>query len=41
MACDDPQLLQQWMANWQDLIEFEVFPVNTSTEAVAAISPRL
>jgi len=26
MECDDPQLLQQWMGNWQDLIDFDVIP---------------
>jgi len=41
MECADPQLLSQWMASWSDLVEFEVVPVNTSAEAVAAITPRL
>jgi len=41
MECDDPQLLQQWMGNWQDLIDFDVIPVRTSAEAAAAIAPRL
>jgi len=41
MECDDPRLLDQWMAEWQDLVEFEVIPVRTSAEAAAAIAPRL
>ncbi len=41
MECDDPALLEQWMAAWADLVEFEVMPVVTSAEAVAAIAPRL
>ena len=41
MECDDPRLLDQWMAQWQDLVEFEVIPVHTSAEAAAAIAPRL
>ncbi len=41
MECDDPKLLQEWMANWQDLIEFEVVAVRTSADAAAAIGPRL
>jgi uncharacterized protein DUF3303 len=41
MECDDPQLLEQWMANWRDLIEFEVTPVQTSADATAAINSRL
>ena len=41
MECENPQLLTAWMARWEDLIEFEVIPVVTSAEAVAAITPRL
>jgi hypothetical protein len=36
MACDDPSLLAEWMARWEDLMEFEVIPVVTSAEAAAA-----
>lgn len=32
MACDDPRLLAEWIANWQDIVEFEVAPVLTSGE---------
>ncbi|MBS1709839.1 MAG: DUF3303 family protein [Armatimonadetes bacterium] len=38
MACDDPSLLQSWMANWEDLVEFEVVPVVTSAEAASTVS---
>ena len=41
MQCDDPALLQEWMAQWADLVEFEIQPVLSSDEAVAAIAPRL
>lgn len=41
MECDDPSLVAQWTAHWEDLIEFEVIPVVTSAEAVAAVAPRL
>jgi hypothetical protein len=41
MECDDPSLLEQWMALWEDLTEFEVIPVMTSAEAVATVAPRL
>jgi hypothetical protein len=41
MECDDPELLQPWIARWQDLVEFEVVPVITSKEAAEAISPQL
>jgi hypothetical protein len=35
MQTADPALLEQWMANWRDLVDFEVRPVVTSAEAVA------
>jgi len=35
MECDDRRLLDEWMASWRDLVEFEVFPVITSAEASA------
>jgi hypothetical protein len=41
MECDDPNLLEQWMAAWRDLVDFEVIPVLTSAEASAALAPRL
>lgn len=41
MRCDDRALLDQWMANWADLMEFEVIPVLTSAEVVEGIAPRL
>jgi len=41
MECDDAALLEQWTANWSDLVEFEIVPVMTSADAVAAIAPQL
>jgi hypothetical protein len=41
MACDDRRLLDQWMAHWNDITDFEVIPVVTSAEASAAIASRL
>lgn len=41
MECDDPALLTQWTARWEDLGAFEIIPVMTSAEAVAAVAPRL
>jgi hypothetical protein len=35
MHCDDPSLLESWMAAWSDLVTFEVHPVITSAEAAA------
>lgn len=41
MECEHPELLEQWMAQWRDVVDFEVAPVMTSAEAAAAIAPRL
>jgi hypothetical protein len=35
MECDRAELLDQWMANWNDIVDFEVVPVITSAEAAA------
>ena len=41
MECDDARLLQQWVAAWSDLIDFEIVPVVPSAETRAAIEPLL
>ena len=41
MECDERRLLDEWLANWEDLVDFEVIPVLTSAEAAAAVAPRL
>jgi hypothetical protein len=41
MECEDRRLLDQWIARWSDLVDFEVIPVITSAQAVERISPRL
>ena len=41
MATDDRKLLDEWMAKWEDLVEFEVYPVMTSAEAAQKIAPHL
>ena len=41
MECDDRRLLDEWMQNWSDITAFEVIPVITSAEALAAVAPRL
>jgi hypothetical protein len=38
MECDDRSLLDQWIAAWSDLVEFDVVPVVTSPEAAAAVT---
>jgi Protein of unknown function (DUF3303) len=41
MECDDPRLLQQWVVQWQELIEFEFVPVIPSKETGETIAPLL
>lgn len=41
MECDEPRLVYEWIANWQDIVDFEVIPAMTSAEAAAAVAPRL
>jgi hypothetical protein len=41
METGDPSLLDQWMANWSDIVEFEVHPVITSKEAAEKTAPFL
>ena len=40
MECDDRRLLDEWMAAWRDLIDFEVVSVITSAEAAERVAPR-
>lgn len=37
MECADRALLDEWMAAWSDLVEFEVIPVLTSADAAAQV----
>jgi Protein of unknown function (DUF3303) len=39
METGDRALLDQWMAAWSDLVEFEVHPVIVSAEAAARVLP--
>lgn len=41
MECEDVALLQQWVANWQDLVEFEIVPVLDGEDTAEAIKPML
>ncbi|MGH1364118.1 MAG: DUF3303 domain-containing protein [Calditrichia bacterium] len=38
MECADESLLHEWIANWEDLVSFEVVPVITSAQAASGIS---
>jgi hypothetical protein len=41
METADRKHLDEWIAKWTDLVEFEVYPVISSKEAAERISPRL
>ncbi len=41
METDDRKLLDEWMAKWADLAEFEVYSVITSREAADRVAPLL
>ena len=38
METHDRSLLDRWMANWSDLVDFEVYPVLTSAEAAKRVA---
>ncbi|MFA6469473.1 MAG: DUF3303 family protein [Bacteroidota bacterium] len=41
METEDFTLFSQWTDQWKDIVEFEIIPVRTSAEAMAAIAPTL
>jgi len=41
METPDRALLDQWIASWSDIVDFEVHEVMPSKEAVEIIAPRL
>jgi uncharacterized protein DUF3303 len=41
MECDDRALIDEWIAQWSDIVDFEVLPVMTSAEAATTVAPRL
>ena len=40
METADRALLEDWMRNWADLVEFEVHPVMTSQEAAERVASK-
>ncbi len=40
MECEERRLLDEWIAQWSDLVDFEIISVITSAEAVERLSPR-
>ena len=41
MEAEERKDLDEWILNWNDLVEFEVYPVISSNEAAERISARL
>ncbi len=41
MESADRRLLDEWMAQWADLVDFEVMPVLSSAEVQARLGPRM
>ena len=41
METHDRSLLDEWVAHWNDLVDFEVHAVLTSKDAMEKIAPRL
>ncbi len=40
METNDVKLFDEWIANWNDLMDFEIIPVITSAEAKVKIATR-
>ncbi len=41
METSDPKLMFEWIANWSDIVEFEVVPVLSSADAVRTMRSKL
>jgi hypothetical protein len=41
METDDRRLLDEWIARWSDIVDFEIYPVMSSQEAAEQVAPRL
>jgi len=39
--CDDPRMIQRWVLQWNDLIEFEIIPVVPSKETAEVVTLSL
>ena len=40
METSDPELLEQWIENWSDLVDFELVPVMSSDDAMRAVESK-
>jgi hypothetical protein len=41
MEATERELLDEWMANWRDLVDFEVYPVISSADAAQRVKTSL
>jgi Protein of unknown function (DUF3303) len=41
MEAEERELIDRWIANWSDLVDFEVYPVITSQQAADRVAPLL
>lgn len=41
METADPRLMAEWIGNWNDIVDFEVFPVMSSADAVQAMGSKI
>ena len=41
METENRRLLDEWIVGWSDIIDFEVYPVISSKEALDRVTPRL
>ena len=40
MECEDPKLFEPWIAEWRDLMDFEIVPVSSSQEAAQKFAAK-
>ncbi|HEV3138302.1 MAG TPA: DUF3303 family protein [Pirellulales bacterium] len=41
MECDDITLIQRWVTQWSDLVEFEIVPVVPGKDTAEALASQL
>lgn len=41
METNDIRLFDEWIANWNDLMDFEIIPIMTSIEAKEKLFPKI
>ena len=41
METSERDMLERWIQNWSDIVDFEVYPVLSSKEAAEKVAPRL